>query len=351
MNKMKPTDFAIALSGYFFDYLKDQKGLSDNTIKSYTDTINMFLNYCEKEHNMRRDKMEISDLSRELVEGFLDWLETKKRNGVSTRNQRRAAMNTFLRYLQYKHPKHILLCQNILSIPQKKVGKQITKYLSLEAIEEILRQPDLSTRKGRRHHALISLLYETAARISEICDLRVKDVFLEKDGGVVHLHGKGNKHRDVPLTAGITHILKKYLDEECGRRFFSSDMPFFCNSKGEKLSRMGLTYVFQKYVSMARNSNSSLFPKKVHPHIFRHSKAMHWLKAGIDLEYIRDLLGHADLTTTEVYARLDIDMKRKMLEKVHPATGQDTPDPSWTDDKDLLSWLANFRTCAPQDSQ
>lgn len=350
MNKMKPTDFALALSSYFFDYLQDQMGLSDNTIQSYTDTINGFLDYCEKEHDMRRERMEIADLSRELVEGFLDWLETRKGNGISTRNQRRAAMNTFLRYLQYKHPKHILLCQSILSIPQKKTSKQATQYLPPEAVEEILRQPDLSTRKGRRHHALISLLYESAARVSEICDLCVKDVFLEKGGGVVHLHGKGNKYRSVPLASEITRILKNYLDEEGPHRSFSSDMPFFCNNKGEKLTRMGLTYVFQKYVAMARANNASLFPDKVHPHIFQHSRAMHWLKAGIDLEYIRDLLGHADIATTEIYARLDIDMKRRMLEKVHSAAKQEATDPSWTDDRDLLSWLANFRTCRSQDN-
>ena len=108
------------------------------------------------------------------------------------------------------------------------------------------------------------------------------------------------------------------------------------------MTRGGVYYIVQKYVALAQQKTPELFPVQVHPHVFRHSKAMHWLEAGVDLQYIKDLLGHSDIKTTEVYARLNLKMKQKLLEEFHPqeSAGQQT---SWTDDDNLMRWLAHLQ--------
>ena len=301
----------------------------------------MFLDYCEKERHLKREKLEIKNIDRSLVEDFLSWLEQEKGNSVATRNQRRIALNTFFKYLQYENPEYVLLCQHVLSIPHKAGKKQTIRHLPINAIEEILRQPDLKFR--RRDFALLSLMYESAARISEIADLCIGDLHFERGGTIVHLRGKGKKFRDVPLIRDVSSLLKSYLSEEKHYRPCDKMEPLFCNRDKEKLTRAGISYIFNKYINSTRSVMPDLLPAKVYPHIFRHSRAMHWLEAGVDLQYIKDLLGHADLSTTEVYAQLNTEMKRKILEEVYPKEHQLSQYPSWTEDKNLMNWLSNFQ--------
>lgn len=340
---IKPTDFAHALSGYFFEYLPIQKGLSENTINSYRDSMSIFLSYCEKERHLKREKIEIKDLDRELVEGFLNWLEQQKGNSTATRNQRRIALNSFFKYLQYESPEHVLLCQTICSIPKKKHRKQTIQHLSVDGIKAVLEQPNQKSHSGRRDFAILCLMYESGARISEIADLRIADLCLDKKCARVRLHGKGKKVRTVPLISNISSILQIYLQDEKRYRLCQNDEPLFCNRNKEKLTRAGITYIFNKYVNAAKNDAPELFPEKVYPHIFRHSRAMHWLEAGIDLQYIKDLLGHVSLTTTEVYAQINTEMKRKILENVQSTEHPLEDYPSWTEDKSLMGWLESFR--------
>lgn len=341
MSRTKPTDFARALSNYLFDFLPVKKGLSENTIKSYSDALALFLRFCETELRFKRESLEIKHLSREMVESYLDWLEKKKNCSSATRNQRRIAMNTFFKYLQYENPGYVLLCQQVLSIPKKVDRKQTVQHLSRAAIEEILKQPDLTTRGGRRDFAILSLLYESAARISEITELHIGDLRFERNGAAVRLFGKGGKSRIVPLINDVAEFLRKYIDEEAHYRQCHNDEPLFCNRVKRKLTRAGIAYILNKYACEARRKSPALIDGRVYPHIFRHSRAMHWLEAGVDLQFIKDLLGHADLTTTEVYAQINTEMKRKILEEVHPVK-IDTKYPSWTEDCGLMDWLKGF---------
>lgn len=340
---IKPTDFARALSCYFFEYLPIQKGLSENTIHSYRDSMSVFLSYCENERHLKRDKIEIKDLNRELVEGFLDWLEQEKGNSTATRNQRRIALNNFFKYLQYESPEYVLLCQTVCSIPKKKHRKQTIQHLSIDGIKAVLEQPNQRSRSGRRDFTMLCLMYESGARISEITDLSIGDLCLDKKGAFVRLHGKGKKVRTVPLISNISSMLQIYLQDEKRYRVCQNEEPLFCNRYKEKLTRAGITYIFNKYVNAAINDKPELFPNKVYPHIFRHSRAMHWLEAGIDLQYIKDLLGHANLTTTEVYAQINTEMKRKVLERAKTIDQPSNEYPSWTEDKGLMEWLESFR--------
>jgi Site-specific recombinase XerD len=343
MNRTKPTDFAQSLAKYLFEYLPEQKGLSVNTIQSYSDSMSLFLEFCEADLQMKREKLEIKDINLELVERFYLWLENVKGNSVATRNQRRVAINAFLKYLQQRNPGYVLLCQQICSIPNKPDKRQTIRHLPVKAVEEILRQPDLQCRGGRRDLALLSLMYETAARVSEIAALCVGNVRFEKKGATVRLLGKGRKAREVPIMTDVTDFLRSYLDEERHHRPCQKTDPLFCNRAQGALTRAGISYILGKYADVARQTTPDLIPEQIYPHILRHSRAMHWLEAGFDLQYIKDLLGHVDLATTEIYARLSVEMKRKLLEQAHPPDPQLPQYPSWTNDGNMMTWLQSFQ--------
>lgn len=341
MTKHGPTFFAKALSRYFFEYLPSERGLSQETIQSYRDAMSLLLDFCEQECQIRREKLEVSDFSRELIEAFLRWLEQEKSNSVPTRNQRRAAINAFFKFLQYEDPGCVLLCQQIREIPPKKCEQRVVPHLSKETVQIIFEQPNLATREGRRDFAFLTLIYESAARASEIANICVGDIHFEKKGAVVHLKGKGRKFRDVPIFPAPAKILKNYLAEESRYRQCDIAAPLFCNRSKTPLTRGGVYYIVKKYISLAQKEASDLFTVQAHPHVLRHSRAMHWLEAGVDLQYIKDLLGHSDIKTTEIYARLNTKMKQKLLEEVYPqqSAGQ---HPSWTDNENLMQWLTRL---------
>ena len=344
MRKTKPTDFSMALADYLFIFLPAQKGLSENTIHSYSDTLELFLRFIENERGIKRECLDIAHISRPVVEDFLTWLETERSSSASTRNQRRVALNSFFRYLQYRNPGYVLLCQQILSIPKKVGPRKTVEHISTEAVAAILKQPDLSTRIGRRDFALLTLLYESAARVSEIANLQIGDFQVDKHhGAAVRLYGKGRKVRTVPLTKPVSEILQDYLKFESALRPCSKDEPLFCNRSGNNLTREGISYILRKYTRMAQDAASDIENVKIHPHVLRHSRAVHWLEAGLDLQHIKHLLGHADLKTTEVYARINVEMKRKMLENLHCESPVPTSeDTSWTANHDLMGWLKQF---------
>ena len=341
MSKTKPTNFALALSDFLFHYLPHQKGLSENTIQSYSDALSLFLGFCESELGIKRERLEIKDLSKEMTERFLDWLEQERRCSASTRNQRYAAISSFFKYLQYKNPGYVLLLQQIRTIPRKVDKRQTVQHLSLQAVEEILKAPDLNTKDGRRDFAILNIMYESAARVSEIAGLTIGDLRFDRNGSVVHLLGKGNKPRVVPIIGSVAVFMKRYLADEIRLRKCSNNDSLFLNKSKKPISRAGITYILNKYADIARDTVPEIIPERIFPHILRHSRAMHWLEAGIDLQYIKDLLGHAELTTTEVYAQLNTEMKRKILEQAHPIETLDEV-PSWTDDKSLMDWLHGF---------
>lgn len=343
MSKSKTTNFALALSDFLFHYLPNQRGLSENTIQSYSDALSLFLDFCESELRIKRERLEIKDLSREMAENFLDWLEKERQCSASTRNQRYAALRSFFKYLQYKNPGYVLLLQQIKTIPRKVDKRQTVQHLSLQAIEEILKTPDLNTKDGRRDFAILHLMYESAARVSEIAELCIGDLRFDRNGSVLHLLGKGKKPRIVPIISSVASFMKRYLADEGKRRPCSSVDPLFLNRMKQPLGRAGIKYILNKYADVARKIAPDIVSERIYPHILRHSRAMHWLEAGIDLQYIKDLLGHADLKTTEIYAQLNTEMKRKILEQAYP-TDVSSDAPSWTDDKNLMEWLQEFDT-------
>ena len=336
---MKPTDFARALSTYLSLYLPGQRNVSPNTIKSYRDTFKLLLTYCQDVRHLAVERLSLWDIDDQLIISFLTWLEEERHNSKSTRNQRLACLHGFYRYLQIQDPMGLLPYLKILAIPMKKAPQPFVNHLNANAMQLILAQPNRTTRQGRRDTTLLAVLYDSGARVQELVDLRVRDVRLDSPS-VLSLTGKGRKTRLVPLMSPTAALLKAYLSEFCLGSNGTGDVPLFCNRQRQKLTSRGVAYILAKYAASARMV-SPIVPEDITPHVFRHSKAMHLLQAGVNLIYIRDLLGHVDISTTEIYARADTELKRQALEKAYPnMISSDLPE--WTDDADLLAWLTRL---------
>jgi len=213
-------------------------------------------------------------------------------------------------------------------------------YLSLDGIKLLLEMSDQSLKSGQRNLALLSLMYDTAARVQEIIDLTPSSVRFDKPY-TVKLIGKGKKARIVPLMEPTAKILKRYMVANGLLKDYVNEYPLFFNSRKEKLTRAGVNYILKKYSKMAREKTSALMPEQISCHSLRHSKAMHLLQAGVNLVYIRDILGHSSVQVTEVYARADSKQKREAIEKAYTDVSPEE-QPKWQDNDKLLSWLKEF---------
>ncbi|MBK5242395.1 site-specific integrase [Clostridium sp.] len=338
---MKKNDFSKYLSEFLSLYLPGQRNVSVNTIASYRDVFKLFLIFCESEKKIRIENITICIMTRDLIVDFLNWLEESRKNAVATRNQRLAALHAFFRYVQKESPENLFELGKFLEIPMKKKPKPMIPYLTANELKILLEQPDLTTIAGRKNLILLVILYDTGARVQELIDLKWKDVRLTSPA-VITLHGKGNKTRQVPIMCKTQKLLESYkAGQEMNFGTAGTDHPLFYNQQHKKLSRWGISYLINKYIKKAKTNKDFCINFVVTPHVFRYSKAMHLLQAGVNLIYIRDFLGHSDINTTEIYARADSEMKRIALEKSYiELTTKDMP--KWQDDGDLMNWLKNL---------
>ena len=341
---MKQTDFAKTLARYLTDFLPGQRNVSPNTIKSYRDTFKQYLMFMQEDKRTKPEKISFAFVTKLNIKDFLHWLETSKNVSISTRNQRLAAIHSFFRYAQTENPEILFESQKILGIPFKKKQQQTIQHLSMDQLAYLFTQPDTSTKRGRRDLALMVVLYDAGARVQELIDLKVCEVRLAQPATIT-LTGKGNKKRNIPIMAKTRTLLEGYMAEnhllEDGRQ----QSPLFYNSRYQAFTRPGITYILDKYFKQAKLSHiKEVFPDRLHPHMLRHSKALHLLESGVSLIYIRDLLGHVSVTTTEIYLKFDTELKRKALEAAYPqVSSQDAP--AWEENTDILQWLQNL--CRP----
>jgi len=339
---MKPTDFSKYLTDFFTKYLTHERGLSSNTVVSYRDTFVLLITFMERKKSIKPEKLELISITQQLIVEFLDWLELERRSSAATRNQRLAAIHSFFRYVQYQRPDNLHEFQQIMSMRIKKANRPVMSYLTIDGIRLLLKQPNVGTKKGRRDLALLSLLYDTGARVQEIIDLTAASVRFNKPYTIL-LKGKGNKSRVIPLLEDQVNILKQYMTEWKLIEPFANRYPLFASSAHQKLTRAGVTNILLRHIKRAREETPELVPEKISCHSLRHSKAMHLLQAGINLVYIRDILGHVSVQTTEIYARADANLKRQALEKayinVKPA---ESVEALWIGNSDLKTWLNSF---------
>jgi integrase/recombinase XerD len=333
---MKPTDLSKYISDFISRYLPCEKGASSNTIAAYRDTFVLLLKFTQDSMHIKIEKLTLDKITRETIREFLDWIQNERKCSAATRNSRLAAIHSFYRYLQLESLEYMHESQKILSIKFKNSQKQTMNYLTIEGIKLLLQQPDTTTIRGRRDLTLLSLLYDTGSRVQEIIDLTPSMIKFNKPP-TIKVIGKGNKARIDAQTCHLVHYVKEHrLNEPSANRY-----PLFFNSRKDKLTRAGINHILSKYAAMARVQNKILIPEKISCHSLRHSKAMHLLQAGVNLVYIRDILGHVSIQTTEIYARADSKQKREAIEKVYVNVSPNEKA-RWTQDENLLTWLKKF---------
>jgi integrase/recombinase XerD len=328
------------LSKFLTDHLAGERDLSPQTISSYRDAIKLLLTWYRDVQAIPPEKLRLSDLDRTRVLAFLDWLETERGNSPATRNQRLAVIKSLARYTAVGRPEFLDQAIQIIAVKQKKTPATDMGYLTGDEVKALLAAPDPATRRGLRDTVLLSTLYDTAARVQEICDLNTADIRAARPM-LLTLHGKGSKTRRVPVMDPTARLLEDYLDKRARHPGVGADAdPLFQDPNQTRLTRWGVTKLLAKHVeSLRRRDPAYAAGVNITPHVIRRTRAMHLLKAKVNLIYIRDLLGHADVSTTEIYARADPETKRKAIESAYESLTPDLSLVDWTADRDLLDWL------------
>lgn len=334
--RARPSSLGRALREFFADYLPRVRGMSPHTVCSYRDAVTLLLRFLAERHGRDVVKLDFRDLSPDDVIAFLHHLEEERHNAAATRNSRLAAIHAFARFAATHHPEHLELCQRILAIPFKRARMRLVEYLEAREIAAILDAPDRTTPDGRRDHALLLTLFNTGARVQEILDVRPSDLQLVRPFQV-RLRGKGRKERLCPLWIRTVKILRALLEERGIET--ASTQQLFRNRRGEPLTRFGVRYLLRKYANDARTVVTSLDAKRVHPHVIRHTTAVHLLQAGVDLVTISHWLGHASVETTNRYAAVDLEVKRAAIAKARPIGPLAPAVAAWRTDRTILQWL------------
>ena len=345
MKNSKAETFGQYLNKYFTIYLPGHRGLSENSILSYRDTFSLLIIFLKTEKQLIPERLSMSFLTKDVILEFVQWLEESRECSLSSRNQRFVVLRSFCRWLATENPEYLKLSEDIYSVKIKKAPKNVMTYLSVDAMKALLSQPDSSTKEGMRDLTLLAFTYDTGARVSEVTDLKFKDIRFENPP-IVKITGKGNKTRIVPLMPQTVKYINEYIRRYAINLSDSMEQYIFTNRCGCKLSRSGVKYILDKYVDTGRKNYPTLFSEKISPHTLRHTKAMHMLQAGNNIVYIRDILGHTDLNTTEKYARADTKMKREALFKAEISLPEvSSPLLEVVTDSiedDMANWLKNF---------
>ena len=321
----------------FFNHIAYRRGLSKHTASSYSDSFMMFFRYLNETKGLKPNQITLHHFNKENISKFCDWIENTLGNSIATRNQRLTAIHAFFRYVQTEEPAKLALCRDILSIRMKKHCVKPPKYLSAEAMKAILSAPDPSTHTGIRDLAILCLLYDSAAREQELIDLKVADIIIAKPS-TIRVTGKGNRVRVIPVLPETAKILEIYMKRH---GLSTSSAALFTNRSGQCLTRVGINYILNKYVAEVKEESSKLIPISVTPHVMRHSKASHLLAAGVNLIYIRDLLGHSSVTTSEIYATTNPEFLQKAIE--NSALKTTPPNSCISKEKDLTDFLKRYR--------
>lgn len=306
---------------FLLEYIVNERNLSGNTQRSYRDALTLLLPFTAFLLRKPIDHLQVNDLSAECVRQFLSHIEKERKVGVTTRNQRLAAIHSLARFIAEHSPQHIEWCGGIRTVPFKRAVRGLVSYLEKQEVEALLGAPDRLSVAGHRNYTLLLFLYNSGARASEAANLCISDLCL--DGGPqgsasVRIRGKGGKLRLCPLWEKTATELRRLTEGRppCER--------VFLNRRKASLTRFGIYNLIKKCAASAAKHAPSLASKQISPHILRHSTATHLLRSGVDLNTIRAWLGHVSVDTTQIYAEIDLEMKRRALEKCAAADTKST---------------------------
>jgi len=335
---MKNNELANLISNFFTLYLKSERKYSDNTYLSYLNVINQFLTFLENHLNIERYKITLNDFSKNNVLNFLMFIETTNECTTKTRNHHLTVIKSFLQYVQLNKKIYIEKYLEINNIKKKKETKKSIDYLTIEELEIVLKQCDLKSKSGYKHFVILSLLYETACRVTELINIKVSDITFSTNSYIKVL-GKGNKERIIYISENTKEMLKKYIN-----RFNIIDGYLFLNHSNKQYTRFGINKLVEKYVSLGSRNVESLKNKNITPHSFRHSKAVHFLLNGTSLAIIQRFLGHNQIQTTEMYLDVTSDAVINAVNDAATIINYKTNEEClWKGNRDLLELLESLK--------
>ncbi|MDD1632223.1 MAG: site-specific integrase [Methylococcaceae bacterium] len=330
-----PVSFASLVQQFFTEYLVTQRALSPRTIASYRDAMLLFLDFAHKRLGKMPTALNLADIEPDLILAFLDHLEQQRHNSVRCRNLRLTALRAFLKFAARRDVSSFYVIERALGVPMKRFERPILGFLSREEMLAVLGQPG-DTWTSQRDHLLLTMLYNTGARVSEIIGVKVSDVVLD-ESPCVHLRGKGRKQRSTPLWKSTVQEIRAWL----GRNpTFGADTALLPNREGHTMTRFNVTQRLNIAVARAAKVHSSLLNRSISPHSIRHTTAMHLLQSGVDFSVIALWLGHESTNTTHRYVEADLTMKDKALARLQePDTKMDRYHPS---DDALIQFLQSL---------
>lgn len=319
-------EFSYYIKKYLTIYLKEKINASDNCIKSYRDTFKLLLLFYKDELKLNISELNFEAFSLSNIELFIDWLKINRNSSLTTCNQRLACLKSFSKYLIYELPEMLPELQKIILKQQAKVIKEELSFLSVEEVKSILNKPNQNLKKGLKDLVILSTLYDTGIRVNELINLSLDDIRLG-EVSTIKVLGKGNKYRTIPISDNLKILLSQYI-----KKFNITTGILFKSNQNKKYTSNGIRYIISKY------TNDVNF--KVTPHTFRHSKASHLVEANVPLIYIRDLLGHEHVSTTEIYAKVNIKTKNQVLNQCSDLDPKELN--SWNKNNELMEWLNNL---------
>lgn len=287
----------------YLAHIKLEKNLSQNTVSSYKNDINAFISFLKN--------FDIDDPSRVSSDDIGKFFKTLRELGLSGSSSARyfsSLKGFFLYLLKNKY----ILKNPIEKITAPRISKKLPGVLDVNEVDQILAAPDINEKLGLRDKAVLELFYACGTRVSELINLKVNDLFFDDE--IIRVFGKGSKERLIPIGSSAVRWAKEYLKKSRPllMKKSKSENILFLNSRGSRLSRMGVWKIIDRYVKEAG------IEKEVHPHTFRHSFATHLLEGGADLRAVQEMLGHADISTTQIYTHIDRDYIKQMHKQFHP---------------------------------
>lgn len=320
MDKIKDTRLFELIRDFLSGFLPDTKGASENTVRAYRGALRQFLDWVCDTKRIALREVTVNDFSKSNILGYLDLLESEKGCSVSTRNHRLCCLRSFAAFASEEEMQCVPAMQQVLSVCLKAAPrKQTVKHLSEQDLADLLALPDTSSRKGRRDLALMAFMYDTGARVQEVVNMTIGDLRLDRSPAA-KLTGKGRKTRLVPLMDNTTRLLRAYVSEIGDGKHAPSSQPLFPSRIGDgnaHITEDNVRKLVRLYGSKIKDSRSK-YGTALHPHMIRHTRAMHLYQNGMSLELLSQWLGHSHIETTLIYAHADTEMKRRAIESATP---------------------------------
>lgn len=330
-------DFSSILESYFSKHLKLERKFSINTYDTYLTVLKQFINYLSDELKIKRHELSLYDFNKKNIMTFLDYVERSLKCSSKTRNHKLTIINSFLEYAQSINPVYIDLYLSSKSIKMKKVPKKKMDFMTVEEMKAFFKCIDLRYRSGYKHYIMLTVLYETGARVSELINMEVSDIFFNKDP-YIKIVGKGNRERLVYINDSVVSMIKEYM-----KKFKIKSGFLFLNHSNEKFTRYGVNKIVNKYYEKAKKKCPTLNNKTITPHTFRHSKAVHFLQNGTALPIIQRFLGHSNIQTTEIYLDITNDVVIEAVKLAADVLSINKEQTLWSGDEALIELLESLK--------